>query len=142
MGLFVAVFLPEYEEWVRCWTVTPTANGRDFTCTLIDFGHKKNVKVENACFLHKQFAEYPRLSRDCCLAGIKPFIGSSFSSEAVEEMKKFYFGTDGNEDDPSEEVKLAVCFLEMRDQRGKTRFIVSEIDEKLSLCQNCRFEQG
>ena len=38
MGLYVAVFMPEYGEWVRASAVTPTANQKDFTCTLIDYG--------------------------------------------------------------------------------------------------------
>ena len=90
MGLYVAVWMPEYEEWVRCATVTPTgtstkllkkqiynfkANQRDFTCELLDWGDKKNVKVENCCYLFEKFLKYPRLSRQCKLVGINPRFG-------------------------------------------------------------------
>ena len=123
MGLYVCVYMHEYDEWVRAHAVTPTANQRDFTCTLVDYGHKKNVKVEDTCFLHTKFAAYPRLARECILEGIRPFIGDKFKPPAIAETRKFFFGEKGSEDDPSSSIQLAVNFLSWRDERAYVEII-------------------
>ena len=123
MGLYVAVYMEEYGEWVRAHAVTPTANQRDFTCTLIDYGMKENVKVENTCFLHQRFAGYPRLARECVLEGIRPFIGDRFKTEAINETKNFFFGVGHTEDEPSNKLQLAVNFISWRDERAYVEIV-------------------
>lgn len=125
MGLYVAVWMPEYEEWVRCATVTPTANQRDFTCELLDWGDKKNVKVENCCYLFEKFLKYPRLSRQCKLVGINPRFGDTYTEDAYDKAKSFYFGDKQNIDEPDENIELSarffhysleVAYVEIRDE--------------------------
>merc|ERR1712131_387145 len=92
MGLPVVVWLPQYNEWVRCLTVTPTANQVDFTCSLVDWGHKKNVKVENCCYMDKTFLQWPFLARECRLMGITPVFGDYFRENEWEAANDFLFG--------------------------------------------------
>ena len=120
MGLKVVVWMPEYQQWCRANTVTPSANQRDFTCTLSDYGHKKNVKVKNACFLHKKFAAFPDLARNCIIDGIMPYMGASYSREAIQSYEEFMFGPKSrgfSEDNPDPQKRMAVSFIDWRDER-------------------------
>ena len=122
MGLQVVVWMDEYQEWCRAKTVTPSANQRDFTCTLSDYGHKKNVKVKDACFLHKKFAAYPDLARNCIIGGIKTYIGDKYTKEAIKAFEEFMFGERSSgfsEDNPNPAKSMAVNFMQMRDERAK-----------------------
>jgi len=124
MGLPVVVWLPKYGEWVRCLTVTPTANQRDFTCSLVDYGHKMNVKVDNCCYMDKSFLQWPFLARECKLMGVKPIFGDNFPPKVWEEANTFLFGGHvpgkGNHyiDNPDPNIKLFCRFLELGDERA------------------------
>jgi len=124
MGLPVVVWLPQYNEWVRCLTVTPTANQVDFTCSLVDWGHKKNVKVENCCYMDKSFLQWPFLARECRLMGITPVFGEYFRENEWEAANDFLFGGhkqgpgEYNVDNPDPNIKLQCKFLRFREERA------------------------
>lgn len=113
MGLPVVVWMPSFKEWYRCSTVTPTANKKDFTVQLMDFGNKENVKVENCCFMHEDLVHYPKISRECKLFGVLPKFGDSFTKEAYNDTHAFFF--DRKSQQP---LHLHASFVQMTEGRA------------------------
>lgn len=71
--------------------MTPTANQKDFTVSLMDYGQKENVKVENCCFMHEDLTQFPKVARECKLFCVQPKFGDAFTSEAYTDAEKFFF---------------------------------------------------
>jgi hypothetical protein len=53
----------------------------------MDFGTKENVKVENACYMHVDFTNYPKISRECKLYAVAPKFGLVFFQKKNRSKK-------------------------------------------------------